>query len=52
MVRKLIAKAGTAQLIQVEITTEWASITVVKDNQPETWAWRDNTIKQVDSDVA
>ena len=52
MVRKLIAKAGTAQLIQVEITTEWASITVVKDNQPEAWAWRDNTIKQVDSDVA
>ena len=51
MVRRLIAKAGTPQLIQVEITQEWAAITVVKDNRPETWAWRDNTIKQVDSDV-
>lgn len=52
MVRRLIAKAGTPQLIQVEITKEWAAITVVKDSQAETWAWRDNTIKQVDTDVA
>lgn len=52
MVRKLIAKAGTPDLIQVEITKEWAAITVVKDDRPETWAWRDNTIKQVDTDVA
>lgn len=52
MVRKLIAKAGTPQLIQVEITQQWAAITVVKNDQPETWAWRDNTIKKVDSDVA
>ncbi|WP_298129950.1 hypothetical protein [Micropruina sp.] len=52
MVRRLIAKAGTQRLIQVEITKGWAAITVVKDDQPETWAWRDNTIKQVDTDVA
>ncbi|MFT4294034.1 MAG: hypothetical protein QM582_01315 [Micropruina sp.] len=52
MIRRLIAKAGTPRLIQVEIAKEWAAITVVKDDQPETWAWRDNTIKQVDSDVA
>ena len=52
MVRRLIAKAGTPQLIQVEITKEWAAITVVKDSQAETWAWRDNTIKRVDTDVA
>ncbi|MBK8448330.1 MAG: hypothetical protein IPL41_17055 [Micropruina sp.] len=52
MVRRLIAKAGTPQLIQVEITQQWAAITVVKNEQPETWAWRDNTVKQVDSDVA
>ncbi len=52
MVRKLIAKAGSADLIQVEITREWAAITVVKDNLPETWAWRDSSIKKVDSDVA
>jgi hypothetical protein len=51
MVRKLIAKAGTPDLIQVEISKEWAAITVVKDDRPETWAWRDNTIKQVDTDV-
>lgn len=51
MVRKLIAKAGTANLIQVEITKTWAAITVIKDEQPQTWAWRDNTIKEVDSDV-
>lgn len=52
MIRRLIAKAGTQQLIQVEITKEWAAITVVKDDQAETWAWRDNTVKQVDTDVA
>ena len=52
MIRRLIAKAGTQRLIQVEITKDWAAITVVKDDQAETWAWRDNTIKQVDTDVA
>ncbi|HVK43328.1 MAG TPA: hypothetical protein VM429_00295 [Micropruina sp.] len=52
MVRRLIAKAGSRDLIQVEITKDWAAITVVKNNQAETWAWRDNTIKQVQSDVA
>ena len=52
MVRKLIAKAGTPDLIQLEITQESAAITVVKDDQPQTWAWRDGAIKQVDSDVA
>lgn len=51
MVRKLIAKAGTPDLIQVEISKQWAAITVVKNGQPETWAWRDDTIKQVDTDV-
>lgn len=52
MVRRLIAKAGTPQLIQVEITKEWAAITVIKDDLAETWAWRDNAVRQVDSDVA
>lgn len=52
MVRRLIAKAGTPRLIQVEITQDWASITVVKNDQAETWAWRDDTVKQVDTDVA
>lgn len=52
MVRRLIAKAGTPRLIQVEITRDWASITVLKNDQTETWAWRDDTVKQVDSDVA
>ena len=52
MIRRLIAKAGTQRLIQVEITKGWAAITVVKDDQAETWAWRDNTVKQVDTDVA
>ncbi|MFT3970788.1 MAG: hypothetical protein QM695_11055 [Micropruina sp.] len=52
MIRRLIAKAGTQRLIQVEVTKGWAAITVVKDDQAETWAWRDNTIKQVDTDVA
>ncbi len=52
MIRRLIAKAGTQRLIQVEITKGWAAITVVKDDQAEAWAWRDNTIKQVDTDVA
>lgn len=52
MIRRLIAKAGTPHLIQVEITKEWAAITVVKNDRAETWAWRDDTIKQVDSDVA
>ena len=51
MVRKLIAKAGTPDLIQVEISQLWAAITVVKNGQPESWAWRDDTIKQVDTDV-
>ena len=51
MVRRLIAKAATPRLIQVEITKEWAAITVLKDDRTETWAWRDGTVKQVDSDV-
>ena len=52
MVQRLIDEAGSPNLILVEITKDWASVTVVKDDVPETWAWRDDTIKQVDSDVA
>jgi len=52
MVHRLIEAAGSPNLILVEITKDWASVTVVKDDEPETWAWRDDTIKQVESDVA
>ncbi|MFT4217212.1 MAG: hypothetical protein QM619_08540 [Micropruina sp.] len=52
MIRRLIAKAGTPQLLQVEITKDWAAITVVKDDQAQTWAWRDGAIRQVDTDVS
>lgn len=52
MVRRLIAKAGTPRLVQVEISQQAAAITVLKNERTETWAWRDGEVRQVDSDVA
>lgn len=51
MVRQLVARAGSRRLIQVEIAKDRASVSVLKDGKPETWAWRDQQIKQVTSDI-
>ncbi len=51
MLRRLIAAAGSNQLLQVEVTATDAAITVLRDGKPVTWAWRDLQLQQVDSDV-
>lgn len=51
MLRRLIAAAGTDQLLQVEVSATEAAVTVLADGKPVTWAWRDLTVQRVDSDV-
>lgn len=51
MVRQLVERAGSRRLIQVEISKDEASVSVLKDGRPETWAWRDHRFQQVTSDI-
>jgi hypothetical protein len=52
MIQRLIGAAGNPRLIQVEISAERASISVVEDGEAATWAYRDGEIKEVDTDIA
>ncbi len=51
MVDRLLTAAGSRQLIQVELTKSDARISVLADGNPQTWAWRDDQVRQVDTDV-
>lgn len=52
MIRQLVEKAGTSQVLMVSIKRHEASIGVLVDKTPKTWAYRDGTIKQITSDLA
>jgi len=53
MIDQLLAAAGIGRLIMVEVTAETATISVLPPDggEPVTWAYRDGTAQQVDSDL-
>jgi len=53
MIDQLLAAAGAGNLIMVEVTAETATISVLPSDggEPVTWAYRDGTAQEVDSDL-
>ncbi len=51
LVADLMAEADADEAIMVTVTASEASVTVLEDDQPRTWAWRDGRIQQVPSDI-
>ena len=51
LVDRIVAAAGSRRVIMVQITPTDAAVSVVKDGAAQTWALRDGTIKQVQSDL-
>lgn len=49
---QLIAAAGSAHAIKVELDATSATLAVVIGQQAETWAWRDGLVQLVESDTA
>lgn len=52
LVRQLIAASGSSQVLMVTIRKREASVSVLKDGRPHTWAYRDGAIREVSSDLA
>jgi hypothetical protein len=51
MVDRIIAEAGSTQVIMVEIHADQVAVSVLNDGQAETWAYRDGEISQIPSDL-
>lgn len=51
LVDELMDAANALQAIMVTVTASDASVTVVRDGQAQTWAWRDERVQQVPSDI-
>jgi len=51
MIDRLIAEAGSEQLLMAEVTKTGVQIGVLKDGQASTWAYRDGTIGKVIGDL-
>ncbi len=51
MVETLIAEAGSAKLLMLEVTQTGVQIGVLKDGQASTWAYRDGTVGKVIGDL-
>ncbi|MDR2974874.1 MAG: hypothetical protein LBV00_09250 [Propionibacteriaceae bacterium] len=51
MVEELMAAAGSTRVISVEVTRTEARLAVASDQKAVTYAWRDDTISTVDSDI-
>jgi hypothetical protein len=49
---QLIAAAGSAHAIKVELDATSATLSVVIGQRAETWAWRDGVVQLVESDTA
>ncbi len=52
MVRQLVAASGSTQVLLVDIRRHEASVSVLSDGKPHTWAYREGTIREVSSDMA
>lgn len=52
MVQQLLTQAGSQRALMVEVTTSTVQVSVLKDHQPLTWAYRDGTAAKVTSDLA
>ena len=51
-VDELVAAAGTHQVVKVDISATEASLSIVRDGQPLTWAWTDGVVGRAQSDIA
>lgn len=51
LVADLMRAADALQAIMVTVTPSDAAVTVLREGQAQTWAWRDNRIQRVPSDI-
>lgn len=51
MVKRLAEAARSTQLLQVEITRTEATVSVLLDGTPHTWAWRNQSVQEVQGDI-
>lgn len=51
-VDELVAAAGTHQAVKVDISATEASLSIVRNGQPLTWAWTDGVVGRAQSDIA
>ena len=49
---ELVAAAGTHQAVKVDISATEASLSIVRNGQPLTWAWTDGVVGRAQSDIA
>mgnify|MGYP001346132699 CR=1 FL=1 len=52
LIRDLVAASGSRQIVMVLIRQKEASVSVLTDGQPHTWAYRGGSIKEVSSDLS
>jgi 16S rRNA (adenine1518-N6/adenine1519-N6)-dimethyltransferase len=52
MVDRIVAEAGSREVIMVEIHSDQVSVSVLNDGQAETWAYREGEIAKVPSDLS
>jgi hypothetical protein len=52
MVRRLVAASGSSQVLLVDIRRHEASVSVLNDGKPHTWAYREGEIREISSDLA
>lgn len=50
-VNALLKAAGTDKVIKVDITAHEASLSIVRDGKPYTWAWMDGQVSPAESDI-
>jgi len=51
-VDELVAAAGTHEAVKVDISATEASLSIVRNGQPLTWAWTDGVVGRAQSDIA
>ncbi|HEX2856354.1 MAG TPA: hypothetical protein VHO26_02590 [Propionibacteriaceae bacterium] len=49
---QLVAAAGTHQAVKVDISATEASLSIVRNGQPFTWAWTNGVVGRAQSDIA
>ena len=51
-VDQLVAAAGTHEAVKVDISATEASLSIVRNGQPFTWAWTNGVVGRAQSDIA
>lgn len=52
LVTELMAASGVSRAVMVTVTSDDATVAVLRGGRPQTWAWRDGRIQEVPGDIA